>query len=607
MPVWNRAELVSNAIKSVLAQTFKDYELIIIDYGSDDKARDVITPYLCEKVIYHRSARQGLSAARNYGLEKAKYPFIAHLDPVSAWHADFLATMHDILNVPDAPPEVAYCITDVYKIKTANGTIAKHSTKGEPFSFRKLMKENYIDINAFVHSCKALDFAGRFDEKLKGQADLDFIVRMTSLFEPAFVQKALVDRYSTSHSGKLISSQGIDLPWRTVGIKHAEFKEPIVFVHDAIEYKWENMPEEKYLNWVRVHHWQLNTSDYTAWGYPFMLQIEPTNVCNLKCPLCPAGKGKLGRKAQHMSLETYKSIIDDMERYLMILILWDWGEPFMNPDFPEMIRYASERDIRTVTSTNAQFLKNQAYVESILKSGLSTLIVAVDSACEHGYEDYRKGGSLDSTLSGLQKLIETKKRVGSNTMINMRMVIMKSNEHELPKIRRLARKIGADWFSVKTVHLGYDETTPDSEVVAIDPRYRYYAYKPGTYERIRIDIKCRKCWETASIYSNGDVVPCCYDYDGTLKQGNVFEQPLTKLWNSRSYRDFRKSVYHHMQSMPLCKDCEINYKLSKTGWFSESHHTDYLKRLQNCFREPLGRRLLLTAKSKLHKLRHRRD
>jgi radical SAM protein with 4Fe4S-binding SPASM domain len=292
-----------------------------------------------------------------------------------------------------------------------------------------------------------------------------------------------------------------------------------------------------------------------------------------------------------------------MESYLMILILWDWGEPFTNPDFPEMIRYASERDIRTVTSTNAQFLKDKTYTEAILKSGLSTLIVAVDSACDHGYESYRRGGRLDTALSGLQQLVETKKRIGSSTLINMRMVIMKSNEHELPTIRRLARRLGVDWFSVKTAHISYDDTTPDSEAVAKNPKYRFYAYKPGTYERIRVKVTCRKCWEMASIYSNGDVVPCCYDYNGTLKLGNVFEQPLTKIWNGPVYREFRRNVYHNMQSMPQCKDCEINYKLSKTGWFAESHPTGHIKQIQRYFRKPLGRRILKTAKRQLDKIR----
>jgi hypothetical protein len=106
----------------------------------------------------------------------------------------------------------------------------------------------------------------------------------------------------------------------------------------------------------------------------------------------------------------------------------------------------------------------------------------------------------------------------------------------------------------------------------------------------------------ATIYPNGDVVPCCYDFDGTLKRGNVLEQPLTKLWNGPGYQEFRKKVYHQMQSMPLCKVCEINYKLSKTGWFSESHPVNYIEQFQRYFRKPLGRRMLQAAKDKCYNI-----
>jgi radical SAM protein with 4Fe4S-binding SPASM domain len=602
MPVRNRADQVSRAIDSVLAQTFSDYELLVIDSSSGVKLKQIVAPYLCEKIMYHPISGCGLAAVRNAGLQKAQKSFIAYLDPDHVWHPEFLARMRDVLRGSTTAYEAAYCMADLCQQDPATGKILRHGMSGQSFDFKTLLTSDSIDINTFVHSRKALEFAGQFNEKFKHQADWDIIIRITSLFEPAFVEETLVDHYTNSRDGKSKSAGGFNLPWRTVGIKHVGFTEPIVFVHDAIEYTWENMPKEKYINWVRMHHQQLNTADYTAWGYPFMVQIEPTNVCNLKCPLCPAGQGRLNRKAQHMPLATYKGIIDDMEKYLMFLVLWDWGEPFIHPDFPEMIRYASERDIRTVTSTNAQFLKDQGYVEAILKSGLSTLIVAVDSACDHIYESYRKGGSFDQTIRGLQNLVETKKRIGSKTLINMRMVIMKSNEHELSKIRRLARQLGVDWFSVKTAHINYDDPTPDSEAVARDPKYRFYEYKSGTYERIRVDIKCRKCWEMATIYSNGDVVPCCYDFDGTLKKGNVLEQPLTKLWNSPVYQEFRKKVYHQMQSMPLCKVCEINYKLSKTGWFSESHLVKYIEQLQWYFRKPLGRRMLQAAKDKCYNI-----
>ena len=112
MPVWNRADMVKGAIESVLAQSFKDYELIIINYGSEDNSKEAIEPYLCEKVTYHHIACKGLSAARNFGFGKSKYSFIAYIDSDHLWHAGFLATMYSVLKNPDTSYELAYCIAD---------------------------------------------------------------------------------------------------------------------------------------------------------------------------------------------------------------------------------------------------------------------------------------------------------------------------------------------------------------------------------------------------------------------------------------------------------------------------------------------------------------
>lgn len=569
MPVWNRAGLIVRAIDSVLAQTFKDYELIIIDDGSDDNLQDAVEPYLSNKITYYRISRSGVGAARNFGIERSAYPFIAYLDSDNRWYPEFLARMRDALQGAGTSWEIAYCMANCYRKDLVTGNVFQDGTMGQPFNFKKLMEGNYIDINTFVHSRKALEFAGKFDEKLRRLEDWDIIIRMTSLFDPVFVQHVLVDYYFCVADNALSIIENLEKVDTAVRRKHAGFKMPITFVHDTVPYTWNNLSEEKYRNWVRIHHEQLNTSDYTAWGYPFMLQIEPTNACNLRCPLCPVANNDLGRKPRNMKFEEYKSIIDDLESYLMILILWDWGEPFMNPDLPGMIRYASDRDIRTVTSTNAHFLDDEAYVKAVLQSGLSTLIVAIDSARDDNYEVYRRGGKLNKVSSGLQKVVEMKKKLSSDTLIHMRMVIMRHNENELWSLKRLAKEIGVDRFSVKAVTPGYREPDPDMDrqFVPRKRKYRFYAYKWGTYERIRTDALCRRPWEMSTILSNGDVVPCCWDYDDSMKVGNVFEEPFTKIWIGPAYRDLREKIFHERQNLVKCTICPPSFKLPKGGWF----------------------------------------
>ncbi len=605
MPVWNRAGFVQNAIESVLAQTFQDYELLIIDDGSKDNLEEVVRSYLSEKISYHHISHSGVGASRNYGLKNSNRPFIAYLDSDNCWHPDFLSRMRDALHGTQPQREVAYCMANCYHKDDVTGRITKDGTIGEPFSFRKLMKGNYIDLNTFVHSRKALGFAGQFDEKLKRLVDWDFIIRMTSLFEPMFVPEVFVDYYLCVTDNAISIIEDLEKADTAVRKKHARSREPISFVHDTIKYTWDSISEQKYRNWVRVNCERLNTSDYTAWGYPFMLQIEPTNACNLECPLCPVGRGELGRKTEHLGLDVYKSIIDDMEKYLLLLILWDWGEPFMHPQLPDMIKYASERDIRTVTSTNAHFLNNDVYIENILSSGLSTLIVAIDSLDDESYRAYRKKGNLARAISGLQNVARIKSKIGSETCINFRMVVMKQNEHEIASLRKLAKEVGADRFVVKTLNPSCGSTDMDDDLVPRNPRYRRFEYDRSTGQRIRIDATCRRIWDMANIFSNGDVVPCCYDYNSSMKLGNVKEKPFSEIWNSTAYRKLRERIYKDKDSIEKCHNCGINFKLSKNGWFQESY--DFTEgalcrlknRLKRHYGETLAWKILRTGKNSL--------
>jgi radical SAM protein with 4Fe4S-binding SPASM domain len=301
------------------------------------------------------------------------------------------------------------------------------------------------------------------------------------------------------------------------------------------------------------------------------MQVEPTSFCNLACPLCPAGRNELDRERRNMTFNEFKSIVDDLEDYLLFLILWDWGEPLMNPDLPAMIRYANYRGIKTVTSTNGQFLESEAYLVDLLKSGLTTLIVAIDSIHEESYQTYRKKGSLDKALNGLKNLIYLKKKLNSPTTINMRTVVMKHNESEVDETREIAKQLGVDIFTVKTANPSCGSTAADDGSVPDNAEFRRYEYIDGTYQRVRVDSMCSRVWTVSNIFSNGDIVPCCYDYNSEMKVGNIREQKFTELWNSHAYRELRKKIYFDKDSIIKCRECGVNFKLSSSGWFVESY------------------------------------
>ena len=90
----------------------------------------------------------------------------------------------------------------------------------------------------------------------------------------------------------------------------------------------------------------------SAQGGPVSVFIEPTNVCNLRCPLCACGSDTLTRPKGRMSIEAFMRVIDILPGSVSELYLWGQGEPFMAPDFLSMVAYASAKGFRTVTRWN---------------------------------------------------------------------------------------------------------------------------------------------------------------------------------------------------------------------------------------------------------------
>jgi len=569
MPVWNRSYLVGRAVASVVAQTDREWELVIVDDGSTDALGAALAPYLSEQVRLVRRPHAGVSAARNFGLQHSSGSLIAYLDSDNAWHPDYLARMRAAFNDPPAA-SAAYCRYRTFR-RDRGGAIAATGVGGRPFSFTEILDEPYIDLNTFVHRRDCLALTGTHDETLQRMEDWDFILRVVTRYEPRYVPDVLVDYYLRCYDDSITCREPARPAARQIRRRSLAYDGPIRVRHDAIEYAWRSVPDEKRHNWVRMRSRELDTETFRPLGFPYMLQVEPTNACDLRCPLCPIGSGELGRPTRHLKIEEFRSLVEDMERYLLLLVLWDWGEPLLNPALPAMVRYAAERDIKTVTSTNGNFSCGEEYLAELLGSGLSTLIIAVDSVSPESYEVYRKRGSVKRVLGSVERAITLKRKLRSHTRIVVRAVVMKQNEHEIASTREYARRAGADNFVVKTLNPACGATSLDSELVPNTPRYQRFAYLPGTTHRIPAERPCARVFRMANVYSDGAVVPCCYDFSGGMTLGNIRERRFTEIWTSDAYRELRRRVFTAPDSLVRCCQCAESFTLSDTGMFAESH------------------------------------
>lgn len=302
-----------------------------------------------------------------------------------------------------------------------------------------------------------------------------------------------------------------------------------------------------------------------VWGQPFMLMVEPTNFCNLKCPLCPSGNGEMSRPRGKMDFAAYTRLIDQVGDRLFLLMLWNQGEPFINPCFTEMVRYARQRRIPTLTSTNGHFIRTEAQARELVAAGLDEIIVSLDGVDQETYEKYRVGGSIEKVFTGVRLLVQAKKDLGKTTpLINLQFIVFKHNEADLDQAAVLARQLGVDKFLVKTAQV-YTQDEASRFLPEQAALRRYEEDRPGLVVKGQPARGCKVLWYSSMVNWDGRVAPCCFDKDIDHELGQAFEgMPFAGIWRGRAYMEFRQRLLDDRLGLDMCRNCSEGYR----GMFS---------------------------------------
>ena len=304
-----------------------------------------------------------------------------------------------------------------------------------------------------------------------------------------------------------------------------------------------------------------------VWGKPFMMMVEPTNICNLKCPLCPSGNGEMTRSRGKMDLEEYKKLIDEVGEHLILLMLWNQGEPFINRNFVDMVRYARDRRIPTMTSTNGHYIQDMDKARAIVESGLDEIIVSLDGTDQATYERYRVGGKIEKVFEGARLLAAAKEELGvRHPLVNLQFIVFKHNEHEIPEAERIARELKADKFLVKTAQV-YTSDEADEFLPEREDMRRYEASANGGELVVKGQpVKgCKVLWYSSMVNWNGAVAPCCFDKDVDFEMGQANNgETFGDMWKGAAYMDFRQTVLNDRRTVDMCRNCSEGYR----GMFS---------------------------------------
>ncbi|MFM7486273.1 MAG: SPASM domain-containing protein [Cytophagales bacterium] len=296
-------------------------------------------------------------------------------------------------------------------------------------------------------------------------------------------------------------------------------------------------------------------------GMPLSISIEPTTSCNLRCPECPSGLRSFTRPTGMLKHDLFRHVIDELHPTLSYLIFYFQGEPYLHPQFLDLVRYSTEKKIYTATSTNAHYL-NDKNAEATVRSGLDRLIISIDGTSQETYQSYRVGGNWDKVIEGTKNIIAWKRKLKSQTPhVIFQFLVVKPNEHEIPEVYRIAQQLGVDEVKLKTAQI-YDYQN-GSPLIPTQPKYsRYKEMSDGTYTiKNAFDNHCWKMWHSCVVTWDGKVVPCCFDKDAHHVLGDLTQQSFTEIWQSEKYEQFRSSLLRSRSEIEMCKNCTEGTKV----------------------------------------------
>jgi radical SAM protein with 4Fe4S-binding SPASM domain len=297
------------------------------------------------------------------------------------------------------------------------------------------------------------------------------------------------------------------------------------------------------------------------WGMPISISIEPTTSCNLRCPECPSGLRSFNRPTGMLDETFYQKTLNELHAELMYLTFYFQGEPYLNPKFLDMVRYAHEKKIFTSTSTNAHYL-NDTNARNTVESGLDRLLISMDGTSQETYEAYRVGGDLSKVIEGTRNLVKWKKALKSATPhLVLQFLVVKPNEHQIPDLHKLAEELGVDEVRLKTAQVyDYEHGNP---LIPSNSQYSRYEKKTDGTWRLKngLENHCWKLWQSPVITWDGLVVPCCFDKDAKHPMGDLQKVSFKEVWQGTAYRQFRSAVLRSRKEVDICKNCSEGTKV----------------------------------------------
>lgn len=330
-------------------------------------------------------------------------------------------------------------------------------------------------------------------------------------------------------------------------------KSMVHFAKKALVLKWRYGFSQKY-RWLFKKFKNLLTIPQSIYHYhqgslslpylPNALWIEPTNVCNLKCIMCP-NSIVAQKNPGYMSMDLYKKIIDESKDFAAYITLCISGESLLHPRFPDMVRYAKENGINTYLSTNCTTMTPELS-EKILEAGLDWINFSFDGCSKEIYEKVRVGANFEQSLSNVAAFLKAKKRLGAKTHAELQVLVM--GKEGMEDYKNNIAKFSANFADLPLDSIQVRRPSTWGGFLAdtdkFEPRDLGDRYSPCSY-----------LWSSLHVLWDGTIVACTSDFFADNVLGKFPEKSLREIWNDQPMQNFRKAMLNK-QHLGFNKNCE---------------------------------------------------
>jgi MoaA/NifB/PqqE/SkfB family radical SAM enzyme len=331
---------------------------------------------------------------------------------------------------------------------------------------------------------------------------------------------------------------------------------------------------------------------------PRRLRLSASTVCALGCPGCPNPRGEIAETlgAGFLKAAVFEDLLAS-NPWVREIELSGWGEPFLNPEMPAIVKVAASRGVR-LTADNGSTLNgiSDELIDALVRYRFRRITCTIDGASQESYAAYRKHGDFEAVMTALRRIKSLKAELGSPyPQLAWQFVVFGHNEHEIPEARRLADELGMV-FRLKE---SWDpELSPVRDSETVDEQHR----RVGTFRHLLKmtspdsagSVFCHHLWEEPQVNWDGRMLGCCCNHTAAF-EGNAFTDDLFELINSRQMRKARSMLVGDSEPDPdvPCSSCDVYLEMRSTGQYLTRGLPRELFRLARFVYNEMGVRKLL--------------